>query len=96
MYKHFPFKAAQTLIFIHSQIMRVLIITLSFALVVFGKHFLIETENSEIGSSKYTYLPGKDYNGGSSDSGKTKYPRKLFMSFYLYLFVIFSFCTYFQ
>ena len=37
--------------------MRVLIITLSFAIVVLGKKFLVETENSK---------HGKDYYGGGS------------------------------
>ena len=41
-------------------------------------------------------VDAQDYNGGSSNSGKTKYTGKLFKTFYSYVIVIFSFCTYFQ
>ena len=54
-HRQFPFKGVKTLISIHSQIMRVLIITLSFALVVLGKKFLVEVETEKSGNGKNDY-----------------------------------------
>ena len=63
----------QTLISIHSQIMRVLIITLSFALVVLGGKFLVETENGENdygGGAPRRYGGGSDIPEGKSNQKK--------------------------